>query len=765
MSPECYCWRILCLGLVWSVVVGETVPQYGLGPSSGNPFEFEEQLSSNTNFESFICSDSSLEIFCGLFRINNYIHVQCWTFEAKLYFEVNTEIIYYADYAAVYDNAKKTIIYRSLSSGVSMIIGYSLISQTNLFAINAVGMGPWLANDYLGLFYMSSSYGTEGEKVMQAFNSTSGAAMPTTSTPALFHYGERFSCLLLERGNKIACGPIEVAGEYDPCIDGDGVYPVKNLFILNASTLELDCSIRRYISSMFSNGKFLYIYDSSDSCAHVGRDMVGYDAKCEALWRSPVDISYIKTFSYDLNLNFLYLYNGSELYQVTENLSEIKSVKIFTPYLPEAWENPPGLDYLPFDDFVGIDSASDIYVWGHNAQTVELRKYNFNLKEVKNARYSSTLTYGSELDYDDPKCLSLTNNGFMYLASFDNVSPKIVTYFVTDSGSWTWVDSLSVALLVISLVVAIALSIKHCVLGADPVGWNKRKCCDAFCIILLTIGLLLVNIFTCLNQIGLMAQIESETVMFDVNLEKFYEESMIPCSNASTISSAVGLCTCDDASNEYRSSSCVSSSCLNSVGISCDLYLQETCDCSNSMYQWQCACDYTVDNNCAANATSIAKINPDAESRWKYCQTHFARPTNLLKVNFYLLLVSAGVIALLQLLNIIRKLDSTFLEVLVTVASLIFATTQFLVLFIGFSYVASSDDCIENVLAELPGCVLNSQATNYIAMQFDAVISLQNAYRNLFITPFMFLLSVIADVWALFYIIRNLIKKRRYKEI
>ena len=728
------------------------VPPHGTGLESNNVLEYPVE-STNTN-QQFICSDNNLGLYCGFFY--SYV-IQCWSFHSEKVYETKTEGLT----MAVYDEKTNHLIYASGLTTDFTIHGYNLQTQEEVFSIPTdidQDGGDWYVNSNLGSFYTQELDSFKNK--LRRRDSTTGAIISTPSSQ--FYSAESyFNCYVVDNYNKLACGPQNSA---DIC-DNAQTYEIV---LLDAETLEQQCSItrsmNRYSGAFYSNTRYIYIYDDTSSCNHTGTDISGYNLSCEQLWRVPVDFE-IVTFSYDLQNQAIYMYSGNMIHKAAENdFSSMESAEIFE-FDESAAYNFYNV-FQPYYVFVGVDDASNLNFWGQTSETeFSFIQFDSGLKQTK-VSYSAP---GSLMASIYQSFLTVTNQGimFQYSSAPPNDLPEghIMNVMSAADGYWSLADTLSTLLLVLSFIIAIVLSIKHCALGEDPEGWNKRKLFDVLCTVITTFGLILVTVIISIAQMEISSTITDNTEMFDSKLEGFADAYVAHCTSATATATDIGLCTCTDPEEEFQASSCIGSSCLNSPGMSCADYLMETCDCYDSLYQWNCeSCEYLNDNTCTANATSTTTVNPVASKQWEKCQKHFAKPTKLLNANFYLLIISTCIIVALQLVNIALKLDNTICDLFTSVLSVIFALVQFIIIIVGFSYASqASSDCISEVMSDLPGCVLTSPTV--LTMESDAAAALKNAYGNLYTAPIMFILSTLPDIWPLLHTTATKFFRKDYQSI
>ena len=184
--------------------------------------------------------------------------------------------------------------------------------------------------------------------------------------------------------------------------------------------------------------------------------------------------------------------------------------------------------------------------------------------------------------------------------------------------------------------------------------------------------------------------------------------------------------------------------------MACNTLLEQSCDCADSLYQWNCNCEYNIDGTCTSNVTSSSTLNPTANQSWETCRHSFDIPSLILNISFYLVIICAIIILILNFFQILFKFDNPILDFIITILSLLFAFIQFILLVIGSFYLGDKG-CIGGVIENLPGCTLiYSTTNNVISMENTARAYLGNAYINLVSSPIMFIISAIPDLLALF---------------
>ena len=358
----------------------------------------------------------------------------------------------------------------------------------------------------------------------------------------------------------------------------------------------------------------------------------------------------------------------------------------------------------------------------------------------------------------ESQAISLTTDGLLFYALFNNGMNNATLFAVqTERGlEWEFASIFSIIVLILSLLFAFGLMIKHKIAGADPSGWNKKKIPDLLATLVTILGIIIITVINGYAQTSSASTIQTNTVPFSMNLGEFYNEYMGNCSSSSTggLPSNISLCTCNDPDDIYRTSNCTPSFCSNSANYQCSSLLQQSCDCKDSIYIWSCDCSYNVDGSCSANATSTSNYNSIPNDTWNQCRKSFSVPSFILTFSFYYSIVASSILVLLLFIQILLKFDFPLLDLLLTICSLFFAFSQFFLILIGKAFI-SSPTCVETLMSVLPACSLTAAGSQVTSMEVTAAAYLNNAYNNLLTAPLMFIISALPDLLSLFICIKT----------
>ena len=565
---------------------------------------------------------------------------------------------------------------------------------------------------------------------LQSRNFTSnGAVIGTTDllTPYYFQ--------LFDYDDSIAVGPI---------IDEDNNYGYALLDTVSLDTICLS-NVFESMNGFYGNNKYIVMFTDGNLYTYV--------QNCTGSWRLPVD-NYPSIFAtFDWNNNFYFAYQKyNENYALVTNVAQVSLSK-----QPQTLTLP----YITLQNsamFAGVDNTSTVYF--SNGTSSSMKILGFAYDSWKN-KTSVELEVDIASGAIDSFPISIIPGGIQVIVGaygYNNGEDpwQGILSIVSESNEWWKITSIfTYVFLPLSFIFSIGIMIKHLLRGEDGKGWKKAKIFDILNSLLIIIGIIFITVVTCAAQVQIVANINSNTVPFDNDLGGFYSnylENSCTITNTSTTTTPIGLCTCTDTQSQYQTGTpCKQSGCDNSYDGTCSDYLQSNCDCYHSVYKWECTnCNYQFNSSCTVDLTNTQSYTNLANQQWELCQKYYATPTKILNVNFYVLICSAVILVILNFIQIILKYDSPLFDLILTVSSIVSAFLQFLLILTGTIYVSlnANSDCVTSTLNDLPGCQLIS--SDILSMESLSTTYLENAYRNLYASPAIFIISAIPDLLSLF---------------
>lgn len=677
-----------------------------------------------------ICSDDELQISCFLAEwYNNVFHsyITCTSYTSAFYWgsyiKANSgpsRVAYNPQkYSLIFWDESGNLVSFNLQ-GKNYIFNTTLICDDDDYVTCSVTTSNLNNGDYFysyKLVYDSLSF--TNYPVLEVRNSTSGASLKSLDITVNYLY---------DIGNNIAIGFVQ----FEDDTEGFSILdPITLDYVCNASIPTTDV-----LNGFHSNTKYINI----DTYAP---DLFTYDENCNALWRMPF-YSITTIAAYDFVDNFYGFGYGYDI-ELQEYLQSIFQV----PISSEA-PNLEDIEYITFSTsflLAGIDSTSTLFF--ANITDTDLQIYSISHDSWKNTskpEYSMEIDGGFNVLYDEYFILNLISSGIQFYISSD--FRGIVSVQSSANEWWDTTNVMSYILVPITFIFSIIIMIKHMLRGEDGKGWEKSKILDVINSILVCISIIFITLTICIAQVQLINDINDNTVAFSKDLGEFYETYLQSC--GTTTSDALDLCTCDDTDSQYKSSSCRASSCPVDEN-TCFDYLEYTCDCYHSVYQWSCLnCDYLVNGSCTVDLQNLPSYTTLANEQWKDCQHYYDTPTLILNINFFVLIGSAIFLVILNIIQIVLAYDVVIFDLILTSSSLLLAFLQFLLILIGAVYVSlgQNGNCTSNVLDLLPGCIVKS--SNVLDMEILASTYLNNAYTNLFTSPIIFLISALPDLLSLF---------------
>lgn len=196
-----------------------------------------------------------------------------------------------------------------------------------------------------------------------------------------------------------------------------------------------------------------------------------------------------------------------------------------------------------------------------------------------------------------------------------------------------------------------------------------------------------------------------------------------------------------------QQNSCVAGSCVGETSDSCTLLLENSCDCRDSYFNYNCNCTYK-ENKCNVTVLSSQTPNSYIQSYWDDCQSQYTTPTNLLWTTFAFTIFFSIVIIILNIIQCVLKFDSEKLDFTIAIVSLGSSVILLALILIGNAFITDSS-CIDPILTYAPGCILNAAGSQLTSQEISAQASLNTAYQNLSTSPILFFICAIPDLLSI----------------
>ena len=732
-----------CILLFISLVVAQNnyAPFPGVGPDDKNIYVFQhESVIGQYQVGYIICENTAFDITC----LNaGSTAIQCVSNQGQQIY-LGPMAYGYGSSPAICDRKLQILVYAAQSDSFSDSVTITAVNMRNFTEIlyaNTIStstyqstyLGFWVVNEETGVFYTNS--GT----YIQALDTATGVVKASTFND----YDP--SMMLLTNNHLVTSSSVLIYGNYY----GNTYYKFT---VFNATTLTAKCNFNRTsLNQLNTDNEKIYVFSGYENS--VGINLYSYNTNCEGIWRYPLPNYFEENPDFSYSPGFIYFFDGLNFTKVNANDPSKYKVLVL---------NDPLNDQLidQHFSFMGIDNQTDIYFSSlRGDQTYyTIRKYNEDFKVALEFDYVPVLENNTKVS-DYSNIVSLTNSGFLislhlYQRNNPNFNENYLNAIQTDKGfNWQFLSIVSLVTLILTFLVAFALMLKHLLLGPDPEGWNKRKLFDLLGTLLTCCGIALITFAVCYAQVGLMETVNENTTIFDLSIVEFYNQYIASCDTlgiTTTPPSAADLCTCYNASNYCNSTCTAKGTCTNDYNYSCYYLLEESCDCKDAFYQYQCECDYNFDGTCTIAYTGgNSSVNPVASKEWDSCRKSFITPSNILNYNFYIVIAFGAILLLLNLLQILFKFDCPLFDFVLTITSLIFATVQFIILIVGNNRLPDNYGCISSVIQTLPGCAIRYTSNNAYQMETTALAYLSNAYLNLVSSPLIFFISALPDLLAL----------------